>query len=132
MLIDDNLLNKVSSQAQNSPRLRMNYNLHESLDDKVQRMFNAMEPGTFIPVHRHRNTAETMIVVRGEVKITIFDDDRNITEEYVMNPSKGNYGYHVPKCIWHSVEVTARDTVMFEVKEGPYSPLTTEDIMKSK
>ena len=130
MLIDDKLLNKVSSEAKVSPRLRMNYNLHESLDDKVQRMFNAMEPGTIVPIQRHRDTAETMIVVRGQLKLTIYDDDKNILEECVLNPSAGNYGYHIPKGVLHGLEVLAPNSVMFEVTEGPYRPLSEEDILK--
>ncbi len=130
MLIDDKLLNKVSAEAKTSARLRMNYNLHGSLDDKVQRLFNAMEPGTVIPIQRHRDTAESMIVVRGQLKLTIYDDYKNILEECVLNPSVGNYGYHIPKGIWHCVEILAPNTLMFEVKEGPYQPLTDEDILK--
>ena len=130
MLINDKLLNKISEQAKESPRLRMNYNLHESLDDKVQRMFNAMEPGTIVPIQRHRDTAETMIVVRGQLKITIYDNKKNIIEECVLNPLEGKYGYHIPKGVWHGVEVLAPNTVMFEVKEGPYRPLSEEDILK--
>lgn len=129
MLIDDKLLNKVSEQAKASPRLRMNYNLHETLDDKVQRLFNAMEPGTIIPIQRHQDTAETMIVVRGKLRITIYDDFKNIIEQCVLNPLDGNYGYHIPKGVWHGVEVLVPNTVMFEVKEGPYAPLGPEDIL---
>ena len=127
MLIDDKLLNKVSAEAKASPRQRMNYNLHESLDDKVQRLFNAMEPGTIIPIQRHRDTAETMIVVRGQLMLTIYDDDMNIIEECVLNPLECKFGYHIPKGVWHGVEVLAPNTVMFEVKEGPYAPLSLED-----
>ena len=129
MLIDDKLLDTVSEQAKVSPRLRKNYNLHESLDDKVQRMFNAMEPGTIVPIQRHRDTAETMIVVRGQLKLTIYDDDKKIIEECILNPLNGKYGYHIPKGVWHGVEVLEPNTVMFEVKEGPYQPLTDEDIL---
>jgi cupin fold WbuC family metalloprotein len=129
MLIDDILLNKVSAEAKASPRQRMNYNLHESLDDKVQRLFNAMEPRTIIPIQRHRDTAETMIVLRGQLKLTIYDDDKCINEEYVLTPSDGKYGYHIPKGVWHGVEVLSPNTVMFEVKEWPYAPLANEDMM---
>ena len=120
----------MAEQAKESPRLRMNYNLHESLEDKVQRMFNAMEPGTIVPIQRHRDTAETMIVVRGQLKLTIYDDDKNIIEECILNPSVGKFGYHIPKGVWHGVEVLEPNTVMFEVKEGPYLPLGDEDILK--
>lgn len=130
MLIDNKLLNKVSEEAKNNHSLRMNYNLHESLDDKVQRLLNAMEPGTVFPIQRHRDTAETMMIVRGMLKITIYDDEKNIIEECVLNPLDGKYGYHIPKGVWHGVEVLAPNTVMFEVKEGPYAPLASEDICK--
>ena len=69
MLLDQALLDKVSAEAKASPRLRMNFNLHESLDSKVQRLFNAMEPGTVVPIQRHQNTAETMLLVRGKMNV---------------------------------------------------------------
>ena len=69
MLLDQALLDKVSAEAKASPRLRMNFNLHESLDSKVQRLFNAMEPGTIVPIQRHQNTAETMLLVRGKMNV---------------------------------------------------------------
>ena len=69
MLLDQALLDKVSAEAKESPRLRMNFNLHESLDSKVQRLFNAMEPGTVVPIQRHQNTAETMLLVRGKMNV---------------------------------------------------------------
>ena len=100
------------------------------MDDKVQRLFNAMEPGTIIPIQRHRDTAETIIVVRGQLKLTIYDDYKNILEGYVLNPSVGIYGYHIPKGVLHGVEVLVPNTVMFEVKEGPYTPLADEDFLK--
>ena len=87
-----------------------------------------MEPGTIIPIQRHRDTAETMIVVRGKLKLTIYDDEKNVLEECVLNTLEGKYGYHIPKGVWHRVEVLVPDTVMFEVKEGPYAPLALEDI----
>ena len=129
MLIDDKLLNKVTEQAKASPRLRMNYNLHESLDDKVQRLFNAMEPGTIIPIHRHKDTEETIIVLRGMLKIILYDDDKNIIKQYGLNPLNGKYGCHIPKGVWHGIEVMAHNTVTFEIKEGHYNPLELEDTM---
>ncbi len=122
MLLDELLLNKVSGEAKKSPRLRMNYNLHESLDDKVQRLFNAMEPGTIVPIQRHQDTAETLLVVKGELKLTIYDDSKNIIEQEVLNPSEGRYGYHIPKGVWHCVEVLAPNTVMFPSGEGEGHP----------
>lgn len=129
MLIDNKFLNKVSEEAMANPRLRMNYNFHESLEDKVQRLINALEPGTIIPIQRHRDAAESLILLRGILKITIYDNDKNVIEECFLNPLDGKYGYHIPKGVWHGVEVLAPNTVMFEVKEGPYSPLEEIDIM---
>lgn len=130
MILTNELLNTISSQAKVSPRLRMNYNLHETLDAKVQRLFNAMEPGTVIPIQRHQNTAETLMLVRGKMKVVLYDDNKNVIEEAILSHELGNYGVHIPIGVWHCVEILESDTVMFEVKEGPYAPLAPEDIME--
>lgn len=130
MIITNKLLDTISTQAKESPRLRMNYNLHETLDAKVQRLFNAMEPGTVIPIQRHLNTAETLMLVRGKMKVVLYDDDKNVIEEAILSHESGNYGVHIPVGVWHCVEIQEPDTVMFEVKEGPYAPLAPEDMME--
>lgn len=129
MLIDDNLLNKVTEQAKTSDRLRMNYNLHDSLDAKAQRLLNALEPGTELPIHRHPHTAETYIVLRGAIKVFFYNDDRMVTNEFMINPLEGRYGIHIPAGQWHTLEVLESGTVIFEVKDGPYAPLQPEDII---
>lgn len=129
MIITSKFLNIISTQAKESPRLRKNYNLHETLDSKVQRLFNAMEPGTVIPVQRHRNTAETILLVRGKMKVELYDDEKTVIESAILSPDSGNYGVHIPAGVWHFVEVLEPNTVMFEVKEGPYAPLSNKDIM---
>ena len=129
MIITEELLNKVSYQAKESPRLRMNYNLHEHLDDKVHRCFNAMEPGTEVPIHRHQYTAETFMLVRGKMRVVLYDDDKNVIEDSILSTENGNNGVHIPVGVWHWVEVLEPNTVTFEVKEGPYVPLREEDIM---
>lgn len=130
MILNEQLLNQVSSQAKDSPRLRMNYNLHESLDDTTHRFFNAMEPGTIVPIHRHRDTAETFMLVRGKIRVVFYDNNKNIIEDAVLSADNGNYGVHIPSGVWHWVEILEPDTVTFEVKDGPYSPLTSEDIIE--
>lgn len=130
MLFSTSLFNQISTQAQSSPRLRMNYNLHEHLDDKVHRFFNAMEPGTIVPIHRHQNTAETFMLVRGKMRVVLYDDDKNIIENEILSTDSGNYGIHILAGVWHWVEILEPNTVTFEVKEGPYAPLAEEDIMK--
>ena len=130
ILIDDNLLDKVTEQAKASERLRMNYNLHDSLEAKAQRLLNALEPGTILPVHRHRHTAETYIVLRGSMKVLFYNDDKVLTNECVVNPSEKVYGVHIPTGQWHTLEVLESGTVIFEVKDGPYAPFQPEDILK--
>lgn len=130
MIITSKFLNIISAQAKESPRLRKNFNLHETLDSKVQRLFNAMEPGTVIPVQRHRNTAETLMLVRGKMKVVLYNDNKNIIEEAILSHESGNYGVHIPVGVWHCVEILEPGTVMFEVKEGPYEPLKPEDMME--
>ena len=129
MIITSKFLNIISAQAKESPRLRKNFNLHETIDSKVQRLFNAMEPGTVIPVQRHRNTAETILLVRGRMKVELYDDKKTVIESTILSPDSGNYGVHIPAGVWHFVEVLEPNTVMFEVKESPYAPLSNKDIM---
>lgn len=127
--INEELLNKVSGEAVTSSRLRMNHNLHVDLGDNVQRLLNAMEPGTVLPVHRHRNTDETYILLRGKIDVKEYNEQKELIATYRLDPEEGNYGIHMPANSWHNVEVLAEGTVIFEVKEGPYIPLTEEDIL---
>ena len=91
MLIDKKLLDEVTEQAKVSERLRMNYNLHDSLDAKAQRLLNALEPGTMLPVHRHRHTAETYIVLRGSIRVLFYDENRNPAGEFQVSPAERVY-----------------------------------------
>lgn len=127
--IDEELLNKVSQEAKGSPRLRMNYNFHEHLDDKAQRLLNALEPGTLLPIHRHRHTAETYILLRGKIKVLFYNELRDLQEEEILSSEEGNYGVHIPAGQWHTLEVLETGSVIFEVKDGPYAPLTSADIL---
>lgn len=130
MLINKELLDQLSANAKANPRLRTNICLHNSIEDKVQRMFNAMEPGTNVPIHRHKDASETMLLVRGKMKVMYFDNQKNITNEFLLEANSDIFGLHIPIGTWHGVEVLAEGTVMFEVKEGPYFPLIDEDILK--
>lgn len=129
MVIDKELLDKVSAMAKSSERLRMNHNFHESLDAKAQRLLNALEPGTMLPIHRHRHTAETYILLRGRIKVIFYNDGKEVTDVFNLNPVDEKYGVHIPKGQWHTLEVLEKDTVIFEVKDGPYMPLDSKDIM---
>ena len=128
-LIDEQLLDSETAQAKESVRLRMNYNFHDRLDAPAQRLLNALEPGTVLPIHRHMETAETYVLLRGRMKVLYFDDGKNLVEECELNPKKGRYGVHIPKGQWHTIEVLESGTVLFEVKDGPYRPLEPGDVL---
>ncbi|MEG1563810.1 MAG: WbuC family cupin fold metalloprotein [Bacteroides sp.] len=130
MIIDNTLLDEVSEKARVSDRLRMNFNLHESLDAKAQRLLNALEIGTMLPIHRHRHTTETYMLLRGKLRVMFYNDEGIETKSYLLDLLQGNYGVNIPKGQWHTLEVLESGTVIFEVKDGPYMPLESEDVMK--
>lgn len=96
-IIDSNLLNEVSAQAKASPRLRMNYNFHQSLEDKCHRMLNAVEPGTDIPIHRHPDKDESFVILRGKVRSTTYNDDGSVIDSVVLSQEDGIYGVDIPQ-----------------------------------
>lgn len=130
MIIDKCLLDEVTAKAKANERLRMNHNFHDSLDAKAQRLLNALEPGTLLPIHRHPHTAETYLLLRGRIKVLFYNEQKDVTEEFDLNPLEGRYGVHIPKGQWHTLEVLESGSVIFEVKDGPYTPLAPEDLMK--
>jgi len=132
MIIDDVLLNSVSWQAKASPRLRMNYNFHGAGDSPSQRMLNALEMGTELPVHRHRLTQESYVLLRGRLRVCFYDDAGVVQEVFLLDPLKGAYGVNIPAGQWHGLEVLEEGSVIFECKDGPYTPITKEDLMELK
>ena len=118
MIIDTDLLDAVSKQAKESPRLRMNYNFHRSLDDKCHRFLNAVEPGTEVPIHRHPIKDETFVLLRGRVRVTTHNDDGSEIESVVLSLEDGVYGVDIPKGVWHKLESLKAGSVIFECKEG--------------
>ena len=128
MIINDELLDKVTEQAEESPRLRMNHNFHESLDAKAQRLINVLLPGTVLPIHRHRHTAETYVLLRGRMFVVFYNDLGAQTERYLLDPTIGNYGVNIPRGQWHGIEVIEPSAIL-EVKDGPYMPIGAEDVM---
>ncbi len=128
MKIDNHLLDQVSSEAAESPRLRMNFNLHDSLDAKAQRLINVLLPGTVLPVHRHRHTAETYILLRGKMTVTFYNDAGVAVERHHLDPLTGNYGVHITAGQWHGINVIEPSSI-FEVKDGPYTPLQPGDTL---
>lgn len=128
-IIDNTLLDKVTRQAEENPRRRMNYNFHQTLDAPINRLLNALMPDTYLPPHRHSGPQkeEIFFVLRGSVLLLHFDDEGNVILAKEINPKKGVYGMEYDARIWHSLIVLEPDTVVYEVKEGPYVALKPED-----
>lgn len=131
-LIDKQLLDDVSRQAQKSDRLRMNYNFHQSLDDKCHRFLNAVEPGTKVEIHRHPTKDESFVLLRGRVRVNTYNDDGTVLESIVLCPEEGFYGVDIPKGVWHNLESLESGSVFFECKEGPFVPHEEEGVMTVK
>lgn len=131
MKIDHLLLDNLTVQAKANPRLRQSYDLRTTANDNSQRMLNAMEPGTVMPIHRHRNTSETMVMVRGKLIERIYDDTGYLIDEFVMEPCGSYPMVQIEVGQWHSLEVIESGTVIFEAKDGKYIPLVEEDIMNN-
>ena len=130
MIIDSKLLDEVSTQAKASSRLRMNYNFHQSLDELCQRMLNAVEPGTVVPIHRHPDKDESFVILRGKVRVTTHNDDGSIMEDVVLCQEDGIYGVDIPKNVWHKLESLEENSVIFECKEGPFIPHEEEGVLR--
>ena len=125
MIIDENLLTKVSEQAKASPRLRMNFNFHQSLEDKCHRMLNAVEPGTVLPIHRHMESNVTIVCIRGHFEELIYDDNGVLIEAIDMQP-EGKV-INLPIGTWHSIRSLESGTVLLECMDGAYRPLTDDE-----
>ena len=113
-IINKDLLDEVTRRAQNSPRLRMNYNFHQSLDEKCHRMLNAVEPGTEVPIHRHPTKDESFVILRGKVRSTTYNDDGSIIESVVLCQEDGVYGVNIPKGVWRTMENFSTNSLALE------------------
>ena len=129
-LINKALLDSTSEKARDNERLRMNYNFHESMEEGVHRLLNALEVGTYIPPHRHLNPkrTESFVLLRGKLAVFIFDDLGNIEDKIILDISNESFGVDIPAGKWHSLLILETNTVIYEVKEGPYSPIDANDI----
>ena len=117
--INKTLLEDLFAKANESDRLRMNYDLRTSVSDNSQRMLNALLPGTTVPIHRHPNSNENVILLCGKLVEVRYDADGNETERIHLDPSVGNFGCVVPAGAWHTVEVL-EPSVIYEAKDGKY------------
>lgn len=129
---DDALFARVASEARLSPRRRMNYNFHRSTDDPVNRLLNAMHRGSYLPVHRHLSPSrsETCVVLRGSIGVTIYDDEGGVVTRRRVSADGACSGFDIEAGVWHGLVVLEDDTVLFEVKQGPYAPITADNLAR--
>lgn len=129
MKLDKVLLDSVSSEAKVSPRLRMARDMRTTPDENSQRMLNAIEPGTDLPIHRHRNSSESCIILRGRAEEIFYDDNGNITERVTMSSGSDCMGVNIEKGRWHKIVSIEPGTVIFEAMDGAYEPVSPQDIL---
>ena len=129
MKITQAVLEDLTAQAKASPRLRMNLDLRNSPSDTSQRMLNALEPGTPLPIHRHTKSSETVVCLRGHLREVYYNDAGEVTEVIDLAPDSNCVALNIPIGQWHSVEVLESGTVILECKDGAYEPQRPEDIL---
>lgn len=123
--INNVLLSSLSEEAKKSDRLRKNFNFHEKLDDPVQRLLNALEPDTYVRPHRHidPDKDEIFFVLKGKMLLIEFNEEGEITDHILLDPTQGNYGCEVKAGIWHSLISLEAGSVAYEVKRGPFAAI---------
>ena len=129
MVIDSLLLDKLTAQAKESPRLRMNLDLRNSDGDSSQRMLNAIEPGSVVPVHRHQRTSETVVVLRGRVVEEYYSPDGAVEASYELSAGGPVCALNIPAGQWHTLRALESGTVILEMKDGAYEPISPVDIL---
>ena len=130
MIINHLLLNYLSDKAKVSPRLRSNLDLRNSPEDKSQRMLNAIEPESVVPIHRHKKSSETVVCLRGRLVEEYYDElERRCTDAIELSPNGPVVALNIPAGQWHTVRALESGTVILEVKDGPYEPTGPEDIL---
>lgn len=129
MEITEDLLTNLIDEARKSSKLRASFDLRNTQDDNSQRVLHAMEPGSVIPIHRHMASSETSVLIRGALKMLIFNDDGTLKETFVVDTKNAISFYMIPIGTWHTCEVLESGTIMFEAKDGRYEAITEDDIM---
>ena len=126
MIINQSILDELTAKAKESPRLRCNLDLRNSPEDKSQRMLNALEPGTEMPIHRHRNSSETCVCVRGHFVEYFYDENGNLNDTIDMIP--GGTILNIERGQWHSLKCLESGTVLLEAKDGEWEKMREEDV----
>lgn len=129
MVIDKILLDELSAKAKENPRLRQAMDLRNSPEDLSQRMLNALEPGTIMPIHRHHVSSETVVVLRGKIEWIFYDNDGNETERVMLDANGEPRMLNVERDRWHSLVCLEEGSVLYESKNGAYQPLEEDEVM---
>lgn len=129
MKITQTLMDELTAEAKASPRLRMNRDLRNCPEDKSQRMLNAIEPGSPLPIHRHMKSSETVVCLRGHLREIFYNDKGEVTDVIDLAPNSDCVALNIPIGQWHTVEVLESGTVIMEVKDGAYEPTGPEDVL---
>ncbi|MBO5614728.1 MAG: WbuC family cupin fold metalloprotein [Prevotella sp.] len=130
MIITQETLDELTIKAKALERLRANLDLRNSPEDQSQRMLNALEPGTVLPIHRHKGSSETCICIRGHFEEYFYNNNGNLTDTIDMLP--GGVVLNIEKGQWHSLKCLESGTILFEAKDGAYRPLEEDEIMNLK
>lgn len=131
MKITQIILDELTAKAKESPRLRMNLDLRDSAEDTSQRMLNAIEPGSLVPIHRHQKTSETVVCLRGRLVEEYYDElERICTERIELSPNGPVVALNIPAGQWHTVQALESGTVILEMKDGAYEPIQYCDVLK--
>ncbi len=130
MKITQVVLDDLTAKAKDSQSLRKNLDLRNSAEDQSQRMLNAIEPGSQLPIHRHQKTSETMVCLRGRLQVEFYDElERICTDSFVIEPNGVNVAVSIPIGVWHTVHALESGTCILEMKDGKYEPLKDVDIL---
>lgn len=128
MVIDQKILDELTAKAKASPRLRMAYDLRTTPEENSQRMLNAIEPGTEIPIHRHPTKDETFVILKGKVKVATYNNKGELQDYAILCQENGLYGVNIPKNVWHTLKAL-ESSMLFECKGGPFVPHEEEGIL---
>ena len=131
MKITQALLDDLTARAKESPRLRMNLDLRNSPEDQSQRMLNAVEPGSVVPIHRHPHSSETVVCLRGRILEEFYDASGQLTETVEFAPGSPVVALNIPAGAWHTARALESGTVILETKDGKYGPETSEEFTAS-
>ena len=125
------VLDNLTKEAKESPKLRMNMDLRNNVNDQSQRMIIAIVPGSAVPIHRHQKTSETLVCLRGKIVVEFYDDlERICTDSIILMPNGQTIAVNIPIGQWHTAHALESGSVIMEMKDGPYEPMSDVDIMK--